>query len=119
MLVAWSFSSMAYGPLSERMGRRKPLYVASLAATMALWSIVVFVPGHAFVGWHAVAKDGTNGKPIFLETTMVGGYEFEQALKVANARVQQELEQNHFKTGASHMLDIGTIRSGGFGAMPM
>jgi nitrate/nitrite transporter NarK len=44
MLVAWSFSSMAYGPLSERLGRRKPLYIAGLVATMALWSVVVFVP---------------------------------------------------------------------------
>jgi predicted MFS family arabinose efflux permease len=44
MLVAWSLSSMAYGPLSERMGRRKPLYVGGLVATLALWSIVVFVP---------------------------------------------------------------------------
>jgi predicted MFS family arabinose efflux permease len=45
MLVAWSFASMAYGPLSERIGRRKPLYFAGLAGTLALWSIVVFVPG--------------------------------------------------------------------------
>lgn len=45
MLVAWSVSSMAYGPVSERTGRRKPLYVGSLAATMGLWSVVVFIPG--------------------------------------------------------------------------
>jgi nitrate/nitrite transporter NarK len=44
MLLAWSASSMAYGPLSERMGRRKPLYAGGLAVTLALWSIVVFVP---------------------------------------------------------------------------
>jgi nitrate/nitrite transporter NarK len=45
MLVVWSFASMAYGPMSERMGRRKPIYLGGLAATSALWSIVVFVPG--------------------------------------------------------------------------
>jgi MFS family permease len=45
MLVAWSISSMAYGPISERMGRRKPVYVAGLAVTTVLWSLVVFVPG--------------------------------------------------------------------------
>jgi MFS family permease len=45
MLVAWSFSSVAYGPLSERIGRRKPLFVGGLVATLALWSIVVWVPG--------------------------------------------------------------------------
>lgn len=45
MLVAWSLSSVAYGPISERMGRRKPIYSAGLVVMMALWSIVVFVPG--------------------------------------------------------------------------
>lgn len=45
MLVAWSFASMAYGPASERLGRRKPLYLAGLVATLVLWSVVVFVPG--------------------------------------------------------------------------
>jgi len=45
MLVVWSLAGMAYGPMSERIGRRKPVYVWGLAATLALWSIVVFVPG--------------------------------------------------------------------------
>jgi MFS family permease len=45
MLIAWSFSSVAYGPLSERIGRRKPLFIGGLVATLLLWSIVVFVPG--------------------------------------------------------------------------
>jgi predicted MFS family arabinose efflux permease len=45
MLVVWSFACMAYGPLSERLGRRKPLYFGGLVATVALWSIVVLVPG--------------------------------------------------------------------------
>jgi nitrate/nitrite transporter NarK len=44
MLVAFSLASMAYGPLSEHLGRRKPIYLGGLLATMALWSIVVFVP---------------------------------------------------------------------------
>jgi MFS family permease len=45
MLVTWSASSMAYGPLSQRIGRRKPIYVAGLAASMLLWAMVVFLPG--------------------------------------------------------------------------
>jgi MFS family permease len=44
MLVTWSLSSMAYGPLSQRMGRRKPVYVAGVVASMVLWSLVIFVP---------------------------------------------------------------------------
>jgi len=45
MLVVWSVSSVAYGPLSQRIGRRKPIFVAGVAGAMALWSIIVFVPG--------------------------------------------------------------------------
>jgi nitrate/nitrite transporter NarK len=45
MLVCWSLASMAYGPLSERIGRRKPFYVAGLVATLLLWSVIVLVPG--------------------------------------------------------------------------
>jgi MFS family permease len=44
MLIAWAVSCMAFGRLSERMGRRKPIYAGGLAAMMALWSIVVFAP---------------------------------------------------------------------------
>jgi sugar phosphate permease len=45
MLVTWSLSSLAYGPLSQRIGRRKPLYFGGVAVAMGLWSVVVFVPG--------------------------------------------------------------------------
>ncbi|MGZ5649902.1 MAG: MFS transporter, partial [Usitatibacter sp.] len=44
MLIGWSLSSVAWGALSERIGRRKPLFTGGLVATMILWSIVVFVP---------------------------------------------------------------------------
>jgi nitrate/nitrite transporter NarK len=45
MLVAWATSSLAYGPLSERIGRRKPLYVGGLVVMLLLWSVLVYVPG--------------------------------------------------------------------------
>jgi len=45
MLIIWSLSSVAYGPLSQRIGRRKPIFIGGVLAAMALWSIVVLVPG--------------------------------------------------------------------------
>ena len=45
MLVLWSLSSLAYGPLSQRIGRRKPIYIGGFVMAMLFWSIVVFVPG--------------------------------------------------------------------------
>ncbi len=46
-LIAWSVSSLAYGPLSEKVGRRKPLYIASLCGALAIWALILFIPGHA------------------------------------------------------------------------
>jgi len=45
MLIAWSAASMAYGPLSQSMGARKPLYAAGLVATLLLWAPIAFIPG--------------------------------------------------------------------------
>lgn len=45
MLIVWALGGIAYGPLTQRVGRRKPVFIAGLAATLLLWSVVVFVPG--------------------------------------------------------------------------
>jgi len=43
MLVGWAISSVVFGPLSERLGRRKPLMAASIVAMLALWTVVISV----------------------------------------------------------------------------
>ncbi len=95
------------------------LTFATLMEAIGIKPIVVFVPGHAFVGWHTVAADGTKGDPMFVETTMVGSYEFEQAVQVATDRVIQELKAGSFKSGAATLIDIAEIRKAGFTAQPM
>ena len=45
LLISWSVSSIAYGPLSQRLGGRKVPYIAGLLVTMALWAAIVWVPG--------------------------------------------------------------------------
>jgi sugar phosphate permease len=45
LLVSWSAASIAYGPLSQRLGGRKLPYIAGLLVTMALWAALVWVPG--------------------------------------------------------------------------
>ena len=58
---------------------------ATMLEAIGLRPIIVLVPGHAFVGWHATRADGV--KPgadrLFLETTMVGNAPFEAAVKTA------------------------------------
>jgi MFS family permease len=44
LLIAWALGGPLLGALSERMGRRKPLYVATTAAALVGWAIIVFVP---------------------------------------------------------------------------
>jgi MFS family permease len=44
MLVTWAIACVAFGPLSERAGRRKPLYAGGLVAMLLLWAVVVCVP---------------------------------------------------------------------------
>jgi MFS family permease len=49
MLIAWSVASIGFGPLSERIGRRKPVMLAGLGATACVWAVVIFAPLPAFL----------------------------------------------------------------------
>lgn len=42
MMVAWAFGSIAFSAVSDRIGRRKPLFMGGLAIAMALWAALVF-----------------------------------------------------------------------------
>ena len=95
------------------------LTFATLMEAIGIKPIVVLVPGHAFVGWHTVAADNTKGEPLFVETTMVGNYGFEQAVGVATRRVESELKAGSFKSGAANFVDIAKIHAQGFTAQPM
>jgi predicted MFS family arabinose efflux permease len=44
MLIAWSLASIAFGPISEKLRRRKPVMFAGLVTTTILWSAIVFTP---------------------------------------------------------------------------
>ncbi|WP_313951159.1 MFS transporter [Accumulibacter sp.] len=44
LLIAWAVGGPVLGALSERMGRRRPLYVWTTAAALAGWTVVIFAP---------------------------------------------------------------------------
>lgn len=44
LLVAWAVGGPLLGGLSDRIGRRKPIYVAGCFAACAGWSVILFVP---------------------------------------------------------------------------
>lgn len=92
---------------------------ATLLESIGIKPLVVVVPGHAFVGWHTTAADGTGGKPVFLETTMVGGASFKDAVKVGTERVASEEKIGNFKRGASRILDVAKLRGMGYKPQPL
>ncbi len=44
LLVAWAVGGPLLGALSDRIGRRKPIYVTGCFAVCAGWSVILFVP---------------------------------------------------------------------------
>jgi MFS family permease len=44
LLLAWAVGGPVFGGLSDRIGRRKPLYVAGCAVSAAAWALIIFVP---------------------------------------------------------------------------
>ncbi|HEX4858004.1 MAG TPA: MFS transporter [Usitatibacteraceae bacterium] len=47
MMVAWAVGSILFSAASDRMGRRKPLFLGGLALTLMFWSLLIFVRGHS------------------------------------------------------------------------
>lgn len=44
MMVAWALGSLVYGAASDRLGRRKPLYIGGLIVAQSLWAALLFLP---------------------------------------------------------------------------
>ena len=44
LLIAWAVGGPLLGTLSQRMGRRRPLYVWTTAAALAGWLVIIFAP---------------------------------------------------------------------------
>jgi MFS family permease len=44
LLIAWAFGGPVLGAMSDRIGRRKPLYVAGCFVACAGWGLILFMP---------------------------------------------------------------------------
>ena len=44
LLIAWALGGPILGSLSERMGRRKPLYVITTLIALIGWGVIIFIP---------------------------------------------------------------------------
>jgi MFS family permease len=45
LLISWAVGGPVFGSLSDRVGRRKPLYVIGCAALALSWAAIIFIPG--------------------------------------------------------------------------
>jgi tetratricopeptide (TPR) repeat protein len=95
------------------------LLFATLLEAIGLRPILILVPGHAFVGWHTVPADGTNGEPLFLETTLISAAGFDDAVGFAGRRAAQELGSGAFERGVSYRVDVDQLRRAGFTPQPL
>ena len=45
MLVAWAVGGPVFGAISDRIGRRKPLYILGCLLAVTAWAIILLLPG--------------------------------------------------------------------------
>jgi MFS family permease len=48
MMICWAVGGPVLGGLSDRLGRRKPLYLAGCLLNSAAWSLIIFLPALPF-----------------------------------------------------------------------
>ena len=88
---------------------------ASILEALGMQALIIEIPGHAFVGWR-VEKDS---KILdFMETTMLGNPDAtaDQANLSAQLKYADEVEDGHFESGESRVIDISKARE--FGVLP-
>ena len=55
IMIAWAGSSPVLGRLSDRLGRRKPLYLVGTILAACGWATMIFVPGLSLTVFTALA----------------------------------------------------------------
>lgn len=88
---------------------------ASILEAIGMQAFIVFVPGHAFVGWR-VDKDSDTVD--FVETTLIGyaNSTFDDANELAIECYNEEVFAGTFESGESELIDLEKVRE--YGILP-
>ncbi len=88
---------------------------ASILEALGMQALIIDIPGHSFVGWRVEE----NSKILdFMETTMLGdpNATADQANLSAQLKYADEVEDGHFDSGESVVIDISKARE--YGILP-
>jgi NifB/MoaA-like Fe-S oxidoreductase len=83
--------------------------VASVLERLGLRTVMVFIPGHVFVGWHT----NSEGEELdFFESTMLRdeSLTYEKAKESAAKTFQEQVEAGNFETGDAVIVEINELR---------
>lgn len=95
------------------------LLFATLFEKIGIQPVLVFVPGHAFVGWHASPADKQPpGTLYFLETTMVATNTFEEVTKKGLDEYMRAKAMKYFDSGSASLVDVLEMRKLGITPQP-
>ena len=93
---------------------------ASVLEYLALKPVMVFIPGHAFVGWRKSRKDRRKTYKdegiYYLETTMIGSSSFDTAMDRADKLMRRN--RLNFRLGRSWVVKVDKQRERGLRPQP-
>lgn len=92
---------------------------ASVLERLGFGTFIVFVPGHAFVGWiHNVNEENFEDAAMFVETTMIGDnqWTFFDAVLEGISKYFDNAGKGYFDSGEAVIVPIQELRQ--FGIMP-
>jgi sugar phosphate permease len=93
MMIAWAVGTLVFSTLSDRIGRRRPLYLAGVAGAMALWAVLIY----------------TRIESVTLLTALVAAIGFCAGCFIISFAFAKESVPAHLSGTASGVANMGVI----------
>ncbi len=94
------------------------LTFATLLEAIGLRPVVVFLPGHAFVGWEPTAADKSKDKRYYLDVALIGTGTFDQARRQGDLQFKQLFVGKLLENRQALALSVAKARAAGITPPP-